>query len=207
MNPQPITLTGCCVRLEPLQPAHAPDLFAALNVDPTIWRWWRETPPADLEGMRGFVAGTLEEQAAGSIIAFAQIERASGRAVGTTTYMEISRRDRGLEIGSTWLGKPWQRTGINTEAKYLLLRHAFEELGAARVQLKTDARNVQSQTAIARLGALREGVLRRHRLVRDGFLRDTVMFSIIDDEWPGVKARLEAMMTAHGQPPPGPREP
>jgi len=108
--------------------------------------------------------------------------------------MDIQRRHRGLEIGSTWLGKPWQRTGINTEAKYLLLRHAFEVLGAARVQLKTDLRNTQSQTAIARLGAVREGVLRKHKIVRDGFLRDSVMFSIIDDEWPAVKTRLERLM-------------
>jgi RimJ/RimL family protein N-acetyltransferase len=176
---------------------HAPDLFAALSIDPTIWRWWREAPPVDLEGMRAFVAATLEEQASGSVVAFAQIELPSGHAVGTTTYMDIRPDDRGLEIGSTWLGKPWQRTGINTEAKYLLLRHAFEDLSAARVQLKTDARNVQSQTAIARLGAVREGVLRKHRLVRDGFLRDSVMFAIIDDEWPGVKARLERLMAVH----------
>jgi RimJ/RimL family protein N-acetyltransferase len=196
MNPQPVTLTGRHVRLEPLTPAHAPDLFAAISADPTIWRWWRESPPVDLAGMEAFVAATLQEQAGGSVIAFAQIDLKSGKAVGTTTYMEISRRDSGLEIGSTWLGKPWQRTGINTEAKYLLLRHAFEELGAVRVQLKTDLRNIQSQTAIARLGAVREGVLRKHRLVRDGYIRDTVMFSIIADEWPSVKARLEGFMVA-----------
>jgi RimJ/RimL family protein N-acetyltransferase len=198
MNPQPITLVGRHVRLEPLTPGHAPDLFAALRIDPTIWRWWREVPPTDLEGMQSLIAATLAEQADGSVVAFAQIEQASQRAVGSTTYMDIRPEDRGLEIGSTWLGKPWQRTGINTEAKYLLLRHAFEELGAARVQLKTDARNVQSQTAIARLGAVREGVLRKHRLVRNGFLRDSVMFSIIDAEWPDVKARLERLVAAHG---------
>src|SRR5712691_1168599 len=178
MNPQPITLTGRHVRLEPLQPAHAADLFAALSVDPTIWRWWREVPPTDLDGMRDFVAATLKEQADGSVVAFAQIDLRSGRAVGMTTYMSISRPDRGLEIGATWLGKPWQRTGINTEAKYLLLRHAFEELGAARVQLKTDRRNLQSQAAIERLGAVREGVLRKQMLTRGGVLRDTVIYSI-----------------------------
>ena len=193
MNPRPITLAGKLVRLEPLQLAHTQDLFAALSVDPTIWRWWREMPPTDLAGMEAFLKGTLQEQAGGSVVAFAQIDLATGRAVGSTTYMDIRTEDRGLEIGSTWLGKPWQRTGINTEAKYLLLRHAFEDLGAARVQLKTDARNLQSQKAIARLGAVREGVLRKHRLVRDGYLRDSVMFSIIDDEWPGVKALLEQM--------------
>src|SRR5262249_13570208 len=200
MNPRPITLAGRIVRLEPLQPAHAPDLFAALAVDPTIWRWWREIPPTDLDGMRDFVNATLREQAGGSVVAFAQVQVASGRAVGTTTYMDIRPQDRGLEIGSTWLGKPWQRTGINTEAKYILLRHAFEDLGAARVQLKTDARNVQSQAAIARLGAVREGVLRKHRLVRDGYLRDSVMFSIVEEEWPAAKDRLENLMAAHEKP-------
>jgi RimJ/RimL family protein N-acetyltransferase len=199
MNPQPITLTGRHVRLEPLTPAHAPDLFTAIRIDPNIWRWWREVPPTELEGMQAFIAATLTEQADGNVVAFAQIEQAGQRAVGSTTYMSISRPDRGLEIGSTWLGKPWQRTGINTEAKYLLLRHAFEELGAARVQLKTDARNVQSQAAIERIGAVREGVLRKHRLVRDGFLRDSVMYSVIDDEWPRVKGRLEDMMAAYGE--------
>src|SRR5262249_42711802 len=107
----------------------------------------------------------------------------------------ISRRDRGLEIGGTWIGKPWQRTAINTEAKYLLLRHAFEDLGAVRVQLKTDGRNLQSQAAIGRLGARFEGGLRKHMLVRDGFIRDTVMYSIIDWEWPARKTELEAKMT------------
>ena len=194
MNPQPVTLTGKLVRLEPLTLAHAPDLFAAIRVDPTIWRWWSEPPPEDVDGMRTFVAATLQEQADGSVIAFTQVDQKSGVQAGMTTYMDIQRRHRGLEIGSTWLGKPWQRTGMNTEAKYLLLRHAFEMLGAARVQLKTDLRNTQSQAAISRLGAVREGVLRKHKLVRDGFLRDSVMFSIIDDEWPAVKQRLEQLM-------------
>jgi RimJ/RimL family protein N-acetyltransferase len=194
MNPQPVTLTGRHARLEPLTLAHAPELLAAISVDPSIWRWWSQTPPEELEGMQAFVSATLEEQAIGSVIAFAQIDVKSGVAVGSTTYMDIQRANRGLEIGSTWLGKPWQRTGINTEAKYLLLRHAFEVLGAARVQLKTDLRNVQSQTAIARLGAVREGVLRKHKVVRDGYIRDSVMFSIIDEEWPAVKARLELLM-------------
>jgi RimJ/RimL family protein N-acetyltransferase len=194
MNPQPITLSGRLVRLEPLTLAHAPDLFAAIRIDPTIWRWWSEAPPNDLKGMEAFVTATLKEQAGGSVIAFAQIEQKSNVAVGSTTYMDIQRAYRGLEIGSTWIGKPWQRTGINTEAKYLLLRHAFETLGAVRVQLKTDLRNVLSQTAIARLGAVREGVLRKHKIVRDGYIRDSVMFSIIDDEWPTVKARLEQLM-------------
>jgi RimJ/RimL family protein N-acetyltransferase len=177
--------------------AHAADLFAALAVDPGVWRWWLVGPPATLAEMEASLASYLADQAQGSRVVFTQIETATGRAVGMTTYMSISRRDRGLEIGSTWLGKPWQRTGINTEAKYLLLCHAFEELGAARVQLKTDARNLQSQKAIERLGAVREGVLRRYQRTADGSLRDTVMYSIIADEWPGVKQRLEGLLAAH----------
>ena len=175
--------------------AHAADLLAALSVDPTVWQWLPIPPPLTVAEVSALVADRLEAQARGEVILFAQIDRLSGRAVGSTTYMNISRRDRGLEIGSTWLGKPWQRTGINTEAKYLLLRHAFEDLGAVRVQLKTDRRNLQSQAAIERLGAVREGVLRKHMLVRDGFIRDSVMYSITDDEWPSVKVRLEAMLS------------
>ena len=118
----------------------------------------------------------------------------SGAPVGVTTYMEIRPAHRGLEIGSTWLARPAQGTAINPEAKYLLLRHAFETLGAVRVQLKTDGRNLQSQRAIAKLGALREGVLRRHMILPDGYIRDTVMFSVIAEEWPAVKAGLEARL-------------
>jgi RimJ/RimL family protein N-acetyltransferase len=198
MDPKPITLAGQHVRLEPLTLAHAPDLFAALRIDPTVWQYRLVAPPATLAGMTALLREDLEAQARGAVVAFTQVERASGRPVGGTTYMNISRRDRGLEIGGTWLGKPWQRTGINTEAKYLLLRHAFEDLGAVRVQLKTDGRNRQSQVAIERLGAVREGVLRKHMLAGDGFLRDTVMYSILDEEWPAVKACLEALLARAG---------
>jgi RimJ/RimL family protein N-acetyltransferase len=194
IDPRPVTLVGQYVRLEPLAMGHVADLYVALRIEPEIWRWWKIAPPETLAGMEDWLRSTLDEQAKGNVVAFAQIDLPSGKAVGSTTYMDIRRSDCGLEIGSTWLGRPWQRTGINTEAKYLLLRHAFEVLLAARVQLKTDGRNLQSQTAIERLGAVREGVLRKHMVVRDGFLRDTVMFSIIDEEWPRVKARLEAKM-------------
>jgi RimJ/RimL family protein N-acetyltransferase len=200
MDPRPVTLSGRHVRLDPLTVAHAPHLFAALSADPGIWRWWRVPPPAGREGLEALIAADLEAQARGAVVVFAQVEPATGRAVGSTSYLNISRPDRGLEIGSTWLGRPWQRSGINTEAKYLLLRHVFEDLGAVRVQLKTDLRNLQSQAAIERLGAAREGVLRKHMLVRDGYIRDTVMYSIIDSEWPAVKARLEGLMAAPGVP-------
>lgn len=197
-DPQSILLPGRLVRLEPLEVRHAAELFAALHIDPDIWRWMPVDPPDTAAGMEALIAARLPEQAMGEVVLFAQIEQTSGRAVGVTTYLNISRRDSGLEIGSTWLSKPWQRKGINTEAKYLLMRHAFEDLGAARVQLKTDARNLQSQAAIARLGAVREGVLRKHMRVRGGFIRDSVMYSVIDTEWPAVKDRLEGLMLREG---------
>jgi RimJ/RimL family protein N-acetyltransferase len=202
MDPRPTTLTGRLVRLEPVTLEHAPDLLAALLVDPSIYRYRNMLPPSTLDAMREHIAGELEAQSLGEIVVFAQMEMATNRAVGETTYMDIHRRDRGLEIGATWLGKPWQRSGMNTEAKYLLLRHAFEMLGAVRVQLKTDARNRQSRTAIERLGARQEATLRKHMLMPDGFLRDSVLYSILDDEWPAVKASLEAKLAAHGVPPP-----
>ncbi len=152
MDPRPVTLVGRHVRLEPLTLSHAQDLLAALNLDPSIWQYLPLVPTTTLDGMQALIAADLDAQRRGTVIAFAQIELTSGRAVGRTTYMNISRQDRGLEIGSTWIGKPWQRTALNTEAKYLLLRHAFEDLGALRVQLKTDRRNLPSQAAIERLG-------------------------------------------------------
>ncbi len=198
MGPKPILLAGRLVRLEPLTPDHAAGLFEALAADPAVWRWLPPPPPETPEQLGAQIAGDLEAQARGELVAFTQGEQATGRIAGRTNYLNISRRDRGLEIGGTWLGKPWHRTGLNTEATYLLLRHAFEELGAVRVQLKTDGRNLQSQAAITRLGAVREGTLRKHMLVHDGVIRDTVMFSVIDTEWPAVKARLEGLLAAHG---------
>jgi RimJ/RimL family protein N-acetyltransferase len=194
MDPKPITLSGRHVRLEPITQAHASDLLAALTVDPTIWRWMPQAPPVTPAAMARMIQEDLADLAKGERIIFAQIDLKSGQAVGRTTYMDIRRRDRGVEIGGTWIGKPWQRSGINTEAKYLLIRHAFEDLHAVRVMLKTDGRNLQSQAAIERIGAQKEGVLRRNMMLHDGFIRDTVMFSILEDEWPAAKARLEEMM-------------
>jgi RimJ/RimL family protein N-acetyltransferase len=189
-TPTPCTLSGRLVRLDPLAVSHTSDLFASYAEDRSIWRWLPFRPPSSEDEMREGIQQHLAAQDAGVFVAFAQVEVASGRAVGATNYLGIAPRDGGLEIGGTWLGKRAQRTGINREAKYLLLRHAFEDLGAVRVQLKTDGRNTQSQQAIERLGAVREGVLRKHMRLWDGFVRDTVMFSIIDIEWPTVKARL-----------------
>ena len=190
--------------LEPLSVAHARDLFASFAEDPTIWRWLPISPPASETEMRAGIDAHLKRQAAGEALAFAQVNIETGRAVGVTNYLDITAADGGLEVGGTWLGKRAQRTGINREAKYLLLRHAFEALGAFRVQLKTDARNEQSQRAIARLGAVREGVLRKHKLCWDGFIRDSVLFSVIDSEWPAVKSALEATVLT-GAPPPDSR--
>ncbi len=194
-TPLPCTLTGRLVVLEPLTLARSEELYASFAADPTIWRWLPTAAPTSEDTMRAAIALVLERQTSGSAIAFAQIDAATGRAIGVTNYLEINVPDGGLEVGGTWLGKRAQRTGINREAKYLLLRHAFEELDVSRVQIKTDARNEQSQRAIADLGAVREGVLRKHRRLWDGFLRDTVMFSIVAAEWPRVKADFERRAT------------
>jgi RimJ/RimL family protein N-acetyltransferase len=191
--PGPVTLEGRHVRLEPLGLHHAPDLREA-GSDPSIWSYLSGTAFRDLAHTEAWIAGVLPEVEAGRQVAFATVDLPTGRAVGSTRYLDIRPADRGIEIGSTWLGVAAQRTAVNTESKFLLLRHAFETLGAVRVQLKTDARNVRSQNAIARIGAVREGVLRRHMVVRDGYVRDSVYFSIVDEEWPSVKAALLARL-------------
>lgn len=187
---EPVTLVGAHVRLEPACDAHMGDLLAAAQ-DDEVWRWlaWpRPRSEAD-------VARMLEcERAAAH--PFAQVEAATGRAVGITTYRDVDERHRTLEVGGTWLGRPWWRTALNTEAKLLFLGHAFETLRAHRVALKTDIRNERSQAAIERLGAVREGVLRHQYVRRDGSLRDTVLYSIVPEEWPAVRAHLEARLAA-----------
>jgi RimJ/RimL family protein N-acetyltransferase len=192
-DPQSVTLEGGHVRLEPLARRHAEDLFE-VGKDETIWPYMPRPPLKSVEDTRAWIDQALEVAATDTQIPFAIIERASGKAIGSTRYMDIRRNDRGLEIGWTWIGTAFQRTAMNTECKYLLLRHAFEELGAVRVQLKTDLRNARSQRAIERLGAVREGVLRNHMVQWDGFIRDTVYYSVIEGEWPGVKRRLEGLL-------------
>jgi len=153
-------------------------------------------PFAGVEDALDFVRAAHEMAKDGSAVPFAIVAIGNGRdqAVGSTRYFDIRPEHRGLEIGWTWLGLRWQRTAANTECKFLLLRHAFEELGALRVQLKTDARNLKSQRAIERIGGVREGVLRAHMVLPDGFVRDTVMYSITAGEWPETKRRLEARL-------------
>lgn len=193
MEAQPVTLTGAVVRLEPLGPEHAEELYTA-GQEPRLWRYLPADPSGSLEDIRTWIASALRDRESGTQLPFAILERASNRYIGSTRYTNISPRDRGLEIGWTWLTPRAQRTAVNTECKYLLLRHAFEELGAVRVQLKTDIRNFISQRAIERLGAVREGVLRKHMLVLDDYIRDSVMYSILDSEWPAVKARLKGIL-------------
>jgi RimJ/RimL family protein N-acetyltransferase len=198
LNVQPVTLTGQFVRLEPLTAAHAPDLAAA-GQDETIWRFMPYGVVNTEEKMRAWVREILSRQARGTDLVFAVIHLASGKAVGSTRYMDIQRPHRGLEIGGTWYGSAYQRTAVNTECKYLLLRHAFETLGCIRVQLKTDLRNERSQKAIERIGAVREGVLRDHMIMPDGYIRSSVYFSLLAGEWPGVKANLEEKLAGGGR--------
>lgn len=190
MSAQPVILSGRHLRLEPLGPVHVPDLAVA-GAEEEIWRYMPAMPPKDEAAMAAMVAAALREAERGVRRPFAIIRLDSGRAVGSTSYLDIAPEHRRIEIGWTWLGAEARRTAINTECKYLLLRHAFEALGCGRVQLKTDARNLRSQAAIERIGAKREGVLRRHLVMPDGHVRDTVMYSILNDEWPAVKARLD----------------
>lgn len=183
------------MRLEPLERRHLPGLLAVAG-DPATFQYF-VTPPLGEEGeMANWVDMILKGQAAGTDVGWATVRVSDGRVVGATTYLDIRRVNRGLEIGNTWLAPEVWRTAINTEAKYLQLRHAFEVLGAGRVQLKTDERNTRSRAAITRLGASFEGILRKYQVRHDGFIRNTAMFSIIESEWPAVKAGLEAKLAS-----------
>lgn len=190
MDIHPITLTGRVARLEPLAETHVPDLTVA-GQDQAIWRYMPYGIVQTEAQMLGLVRELLARQARGTDLPFAVIYLAENRAVGMTRYMDIQPAHRGLEIGGTWYGLAYQRTALNTECKYLLLRHAFEQLGCIRVQLKTDSRNERSQRAIERIGATREGVLRQNMVMPDGHKRSSVYYGIIDSDWPTIKARLE----------------
>jgi N-acetyltransferase len=188
----PVILTGRQVRLEPLALEHTAGL-ADIGLDHDLWKWI-PTPVRTLEEMSAYVQTALQEQAAGSALPFALIENSSGRVIGSTRYANIERVHHRLEIGWTWVARQWQRTAVNTEAKYLLLRHAFETLKCMRVELKTDSLNDRSRAAILRIGAREEGTFRNHMITASGRIRHTVYFSIVDSEWPEVKARLEARL-------------
>lgn len=194
---QPITIEGPRVRLEPLTLDHV-DALAEFGLNPDLWRYRTEVVQTRDE-MRSYVQNILDRQAAGAEVGFVTIERNSGRVAGSTRFMDIDVRNRGLEIGGTFIDPRWQRTFVNTEAKYLMLRHAFETWDCVRVCLKTDSLNHRSHQAILRLGAKEEGIFRNHMIMPGGRLRHSIYFSIIDSEWPAVKARLEAKLNGRNE--------
>src|SRR5215472_14888155 len=188
----PAVLEGRHVRLEPLRESHLEGLVA-VGLDEDLWRWI-PTPVRTVEEMASYIANALREQQQGVSLPFALVERETRRPIGSTRYGNIDRTNHRVEIGWTWVAREWQRTAINMEAKYLLLRHAFETLGCIRVELKTDSLNERSRNAILRIGAKQEGTFRNHMITASGRIRHSVYYSIIDSEWPAVKARLEAML-------------
>lgn len=193
IRPVVLELAGGAARLEPLAASHAPGL-AEVGCEESIWRWWPVKPMRSRADAEEMVARALAAAEKGAELPFAIVERATGRAIGSTRYLDVQKENRALEVGATWVAPPWQRTAVNTECKYLLLRHAFEALRAVRVQLKTDARNERSRAAILRIGGEFEGVLRKSRVLHDGYIRDTAYFSVIAGDWPAVKGRLEGLM-------------
>ena len=186
-----VTLTGRHVRLEPMTEAHIPAL-AEIGAGQDFWHFMLYGEMRTDADMRGWVTDILNRK---GDLPFVAVHLASGRVAGATRFLNVVPKDRGLEIGGTWYGPEFQRTAVNTECKYLLLRHAFETLGAIRVQLKTDSRNVRSQKAIERIGGVKEGVLRNHMILPDGYIRHSVFYSIVDSEWPAVKTKLEAILS------------
>ena len=188
-KPVPVTLEGRYVRLESLRPDHV-DALVDVAVAPELWRWTLNVV-RNADDLRDYFTPAFEEQAAGKAVPFAVIERATGRAIGSTRFANIDVANGRMEIGWTWYGTAYQRTGVNTECKLLLLTHAFEALGAQRVELKTDALNVKSRAAMERIGATFEGIHRKWGVAWDGHIRDTAWYSVVDDEWPAVKAGLQ----------------
>ena len=192
MEFHPVVLDGRFVRLEPLTPAHF-DALWEVGQDEVLWRWTQAQihQRADLDR---YLNIALAWQRAGTALPFATCSQAENLVVGSTRFAQIDKDNRSAEIGWTWIGRPWQRSAINTEAKLLMLRHAFEVEDCIRVQLKTDVLNTQSRTAIRRLGAQEEGILRHHNITESGRIRDTVFYSVLRDEWPAVKKNLESKL-------------
>jgi RimJ/RimL family protein N-acetyltransferase len=188
-RPDPVTLDGSAVLLVPLTSDHL-DALCEVGFDPDIWRWM-PVKVHDRATMRAFVDEALAAVREGTAVAFATVERATSQVVGSTRFLNIVPAHRRVEIGATWIAPAWQRSPVNTEAKYLMLRHAFEQWRCLRVEFKTDARNTRSRDAILRLGAVEEGVFRKHMVREDGTSRDSVYFSLVDGEWAAAKARLE----------------
>ena len=191
---EPVVLTGRFIRLEPLTLAHH-DGMCEVGLDEDLWRWI-PTQVHSREDMLKYIQTALQWQSDGSALPFANIDLASNRLAGCTRYMNIDKVNHHVEIGATWVARPWQRTAVNTEAKYLMMRHAFETLGCLRVELKTDELNARSRAAILRLGAKEEGVFRNHVICDTGRIRNSAWYSVIDSEWPAVKASLEEKLRA-----------
>jgi RimJ/RimL family protein N-acetyltransferase len=191
---QPVTLAGRVVRLEPLSLERHHAHLSEVGLDETIWRFNPSQVLRTPDDVRRYIELALQQQAKGESLPFATIDTASGHAVGSTRFGNIDGANRRVEIGHTWIAPRWQRTAVNTEAKYLMLRHAFETLGCIRVELKTDSLNQRSRNAILRIGAKEEGIFRNHMVTHSGRYRHSVYFSIIDAEWPRVKADLESKL-------------
>ena len=191
----PITLEGRHVRLEPLSRQHKSEL-AMVALDPDLWRF-TPTQIHSAVDLDAYIETALRWQRAGTAIPFATVDRSTGRAIGSTRFGNIDPQNRRAEIGWTWLGRDFQRRAFNTEAKLLMFTHAFERMDCIRVELKADVLNTKSRTAIARLGAKEEGILRNHMILPDGRLIDWVYYSVLRDEWPSVRAGLKQKLASH----------
>src|SRR6185436_19694170 len=192
---EPVTLQGSIVRLEPLSLEHVEGLAEVAFGEPSVWRW-TVVQPTEIGGLRAWVEAALAGRASGAEMPFATVDQASGRPIGSSRFMSIVHEHRRLEIGWTWVAPAWQRTGANQEAKYLQLRHAFEELGANRVEFKTDSLNERANPALLSIGATFEGTFRNHMIMPGGRLRHSNYYSVTLEEWPDRKAKIEARLAS-----------
>jgi len=191
---EPVTLEGRLVRLEPMSPSHI-DGLADVAFDPSIWVWTLARP-TDRAGLEAWMTTAMANRAAGTELPFVTVDRESGRPIGSSRYLNIVPEHRRLEIGWTWVAMDFQRAGANREAKLLMIEHAIERLGCHRVEFKTDSRNEKSRAALLGIGATFEGIFRNHMVMPEGPLRHSAYYSVVDDEWPEVKARLVASIDA-----------
>lgn len=193
---RPVTLEGRIVRLETLDVDRHLAGLAEVGLDPSLWLYVLDRPRT-VDDLRRYLEAADGERLAGRMLPFVTHERSSGRPIGMSRYMGIEAAHRRLEIGHTWVAAAWQRRGVNAEAKLLMCAHAFEDLGAHRVEFKTHARNDKARAALLGIGATFEGIFRKHMVMPDGTFRDSAWYSIVDDEWPAVKPRLEALVASH----------
>ena len=190
-----LVLEGRHVRLEPPSHAHSPDL-AMVALDPELWRW-TTVQIHSVDDLNAYIDGIIALRTSGAAIPFIAIDRATGRAIGGTRFANMDAQNRRVEIGWTWLGRPYQRRAFNTEAKLLMLSHAFDRMNCIRVEFRVNAFNIKSREAVARIGAREEGTLRHHMILPDGRLIDWVYYSILREEWPGVRAGLEEKLASY----------